>query len=133
MRAMLDAFNQQFAGRIEVRNVTRRWEDLYPAMPTAISAGKGPDVAVIHNDWIGTFAVRKVLIPIDDVVGALGLTEGDFIPAVWQAGLYGGKRYSVPPSTCTAWATTTTPRTWRRSGSRRRRPSGPRTRTRSPS
>ncbi|MEV4476710.1 extracellular solute-binding protein [Nonomuraea sp. NPDC049504] len=96
MRAMLDAFNQQFAGRIEVRNVTRRWEDLYPAMPTAISAGKGPDVAVIHNDWIGTFAVRKVLIPIDDVVGALGLTEGDFIPAVWQAGLYGGKRYSVP-------------------------------------
>ncbi|MGV9772118.1 substrate-binding domain-containing protein [Streptosporangium sp. NPDC003464] len=96
MRAMLEAFNKEFSGRIEVRNVTRRWEDLYPAMPTAIAAGKGPDVAVIHNDWIGTFAARQTLIPLDDVVGALKLTEADFIPAVWNAGIYEGKRYSVP-------------------------------------
>ncbi|MER5423334.1 substrate-binding domain-containing protein [Streptosporangium roseum] len=96
MRTMLEAFNKQFSGRIEVRNVTRRWEDLYPAMPTAITAGKGPDVAVIHNDWIGTFAARQTLIPLDDVVGALELTESDFIPAVWKAGIYDGKRYSVP-------------------------------------
>ncbi|GAA3412418.1 extracellular solute-binding protein [Streptosporangium vulgare] len=96
MRTMLEAFNKEYAGRIEVRNVTRRWEDLYPAMPTAITAGKGPDVAVIHNDWIGTFATRKTLIPLDDVVGALKLSESDFIPAVWNAGIYDGKRYSVP-------------------------------------
>ncbi|MFI7445126.1 extracellular solute-binding protein [Nonomuraea indica] len=96
MRAMLETFNKQFAGRIEVRNVTRRWEDLYPAMPTAIAAGKGPDVAVIHNDWVGTFAARRTLLPLDDVVGALSLSEADFIPAVWNAGVYQGKRYSVP-------------------------------------
>ncbi|MEN3540695.1 ABC transporter substrate-binding protein [Microbispora sp. ZYX-F-249] len=96
MRAMLDAFNKAYSGRIEVRNVTRQWADLYPAVPTAIAAGKGPDVAVIHNDWISTFAARQVLVPLDDVVGALGLTESDFIPAVWQAGVYDGKRYSVP-------------------------------------
>ncbi|MBB2912030.1 multiple sugar transport system substrate-binding protein [Streptosporangium becharense] len=96
MRAMLEAFNKEYSGRIEVRNVTRRWEDLYPAMPTAISAGKGPDVAVIHNDWIGTFAARRTLIPLDDVVGALRLGESDFIPAVWNAGVYDGRRYSVP-------------------------------------
>ncbi|GGS95572.1 ABC transporter substrate-binding protein [Planobispora rosea] len=96
MRTMLDSFNKEFSGRIEVRNVTRRWEDLYPAMPTAITAGKGPDVAIIHNDWIGTFAARRTLVPLDDVVGALELTEADFIPAVWNAGVYDGKRYSVP-------------------------------------
>ncbi|GAA2911533.1 extracellular solute-binding protein [Streptosporangium fragile] len=96
MRTMLEAFNKEYAGRIEVRNVTRRWEDLYPAMPTAISAGKGPDVAIIHNDRIGTFAARRTLVPLDDVVGALQLGETDFIPAVWNAGIYDGKRYSVP-------------------------------------
>ncbi|MEV5432604.1 ABC transporter substrate-binding protein [Streptomyces sp. NPDC052701] len=96
MKAMLAAFNEKYAGRITVKNTTRRWEDLYPAMPTAISAGKGPDVAVIHNDQIATFAVRGTLIPLDDVVSALKLTESDFIPAVWQAGVYEGKRYSVP-------------------------------------
>ncbi|NUR87815.1 MAG: extracellular solute-binding protein, partial [Nonomuraea sp.] len=66
------------------------------ALPTAIASGKGPDVAVIHNDWIGTLAARQVLVPIDDVVAALKLTENDFIPAVWKAGIYDGKRYSVP-------------------------------------
>ncbi|MEV4063347.1 extracellular solute-binding protein [Nonomuraea dietziae] len=96
MRTMLAAFNKEFAGRIEVRNITRRWEDLYPAMPTAIAAGKGPDVAVIHNDWIGTFAARQVLISLDDVVGALELSESDFIPAVWGAGVFGDKRYGIP-------------------------------------
>ncbi|SEP90703.1 ABC transporter substrate-binding protein [Streptomyces radiopugnans] len=96
MRAMLKAFNKEYAGRIEVRNTTRQWQDLYPAMPTAITAGKGPDVAVIHNDWVATFAARRTLVPLDDVVSALELTESDFIPAVWQAGIYGGKRYSIP-------------------------------------
>ncbi|MGK5499670.1 ABC transporter substrate-binding protein [Streptomyces sp. URMC 125] len=96
MRAMVEAFNKEYAGRIEVRNTTRRWEDLYPAMPTAITAGKGPDVAVVHNDWVATFAARRTLVPLDDVVSALGMKESDFIPAVWQAGVYRGKRYSVP-------------------------------------
>lgn len=96
MRAMVKAFNKEYAGRIEVRNTTRQWQDLYPALPTAITAGKGPDVAVIHNDWVGTFAARRTLVPLDDVVSALKLTEADFIPAVWRAGTYQGRRYSVP-------------------------------------
>jgi multiple sugar transport system substrate-binding protein len=96
MKQMLAAFNKEYEGRITVRNTTRQWQDLYPAMPTAITAGKGPDVAVIHNDWVATFAARNTLVPLDDVVGALKLSESDFIPAVWQAGIYDGKRYSVP-------------------------------------
>lgn len=96
MRAMLKAFNKEYAGKIEVKNTTRQWQDFYPALPTAISAGKGPDVAVMHNDWVGTFAARQVLVPLDDVVAALEMSESEFIPAVWQAGVYEGKRYSVP-------------------------------------
>ncbi|MET9395706.1 ABC transporter substrate-binding protein [Streptomyces sp. NPDC006624] len=96
MKKMLAAFNKEYAGRIEVRNTTRQWADLYPALPTAIAAGKGPDVAIIHNDWIATLAARGTLLPLDDVVSALGLSEDDFIPAVWRAGVWQDKRYSVP-------------------------------------
>ncbi|MFD0319177.1 ABC transporter substrate-binding protein [Streptomyces flavalbus] len=96
MQAMLASFNKRYGDRITVKNTTRQWADLYPAMPTAIAAGKGPDVAVIHNDQIATFAARRTLMPLDDVVSALGLSEDDFIPAVWQAGIYDGQRYSVP-------------------------------------
>jgi multiple sugar transport system substrate-binding protein len=96
MRAMVDAFNKEFSGKIEIRNVTRQWADLYPALPTAIAAGKGPDVAAMQVEQISTFAARQVLIPLDDVVGALQLTASDFIPAIWDAGVYNGKRYAVP-------------------------------------
>ncbi|MFI6510585.1 extracellular solute-binding protein [Streptosporangium sp. NPDC050855] len=96
LRAMLEAFNRRFSGRIAVRNVTRRWEDLYPAIPMAIAAGRGPDVAIVHNDWIATLAARRTLVPLDDLAGALGLTGSDFVPAVWNAGIYRGRRYSVP-------------------------------------
>lgn len=96
MRSMLQAFNEEYEGRIEVKNTTRQWQDLYPALPTAITAGKGPDVAVIHNDAVATFAARGSLVPLDDVVAALDMREAEFIPAVWQAGVYDGKRYSVP-------------------------------------
>jgi multiple sugar transport system substrate-binding protein len=96
MKAMLDAFNTEYQDRIKVNNTTRQWQDLYPALPTAITAGKGPDVAVIHNDAVATSAARGTLIPLDDVVASVGMQEEEFIPAVWQAGLYDGKRYSVP-------------------------------------
>lgn len=96
MKTMLAAFNKKYRGKIEVRNTTRQWIDLYPALPTAIAAGKGPDVAVIHNDQVATFAARRSLVSLDDVVESLGMEESDFIPAVWQAGVYQGKRYSVP-------------------------------------
>lgn len=96
MRAMVAAFNKQYAGRIQVRITTKQWSDFYPALPTAIAAGKGPDVAAMHVEWLSTFAARGTLLPLDDVVASLGLSENDFIPAVWKAGIWRDKRYSVP-------------------------------------
>ena len=50
----------------------------------------------MHQDQLATNAVRKVIIPVDDVADALGLKEADFTPDVWKAGIYQDQRYGIP-------------------------------------
>lgn len=87
---------QQENEKITIENNTLDWAEFYPKLPAATQAGKGPDVGVMHIDQLATNAARKVIVPIDDVAEALGLAETDFAPAVWQPGIYDGKRYGIP-------------------------------------
>ena len=65
-------------------------------MPAAVTAGKGPDVGVMHLDQLATNAARKAIVPVDDLAKAIGLTQEDFTPEVWQAGIYHDARYGIP-------------------------------------
>ena len=38
----------------------------------------------------------RVIVPLDEVASGLELTEDDFAPAVWNAGVYKDKRYGIP-------------------------------------
>jgi multiple sugar transport system substrate-binding protein len=81
---------------IKIQQNTIRWADYYQRMPAAVTAGKGPDVGAMHLDQLATNAARKVIVPVDDVAQALGLSESDFTPEVWKAGIYQDKRYGLP-------------------------------------
>jgi multiple sugar transport system substrate-binding protein len=50
----------------------------------------------MHIDQLSTNAARGVIIGLDDVASALNLKESDFVPVVWKAGEYNGKRYGIP-------------------------------------
>jgi multiple sugar transport system substrate-binding protein len=65
-------------------------------MPAAVTAGKGPDVGAMHLDQLATNAARKVIVPVDDLAEALGLSENDFTKDVWTAGIYKDSRYGIP-------------------------------------
>ncbi|WP_238013388.1 ABC transporter substrate-binding protein [Dactylosporangium sp. AC04546] len=94
-KKLVDQFNAEHAN-IALTVATYKWEDYYAKLPGAVSSGNGPDIAVMHMDQLATFAARKVIQPVDDVAGALGLTESDFAATVWKGGMYGGKRYGIP-------------------------------------
>ena len=81
---------------ITIKNNTIEWADFYQQLPAAAQAGKGPDVGVMHLDQLATNAARNVLVPLDDLAETLGLEESDFAPAVWEPGIYEGKRYGIP-------------------------------------
>jgi multiple sugar transport system substrate-binding protein len=95
MLELLDGFMKEHPN-IHVRMVTARWTDFYQKFPAAVSAGKGPDVAINHIDQVATNAAHGAIVPLDDLVSELGLEEADFAPDVWRAGVYRGHRYSVP-------------------------------------
>jgi multiple sugar transport system substrate-binding protein len=82
--------------KITIKSNTVEWAQYYQRMPAAVTAGKGPDVGVMHVDQLATNAARKTIVPVDDLATALQLTESDFTPEVWQAAIYQGARYGIP-------------------------------------
>ena len=95
MKKLVDQFMTEHEN-IKVTMNTMQWADYYAKLPSAVTAGKGPDVAIMHVDTVATNAARRVIQPLDDVASALELTEADFATVPWQAGIYQDKRYAHP-------------------------------------
>lgn len=95
MTKMVDQFNQT-EKNITVKSNTVEWADFYQRLPAASKAKRGPDVGVMHLDQLATNAARSVIVPLDDVAKQIGLEASDFTPAVWDPGIYDGKRYGIP-------------------------------------
>lgn len=95
MEQMVEDFNAEHENITVVSN-TQPWGDLYQRMPAALTAGEGPDVAVIHLDQMATFAARNLLNPLDELADGVGLSADDFTEEVWTAGEYNDARYGIP-------------------------------------
>ncbi len=95
MQSLVKSFNAD-EEPITVQPNTIEWADFYQRLPAAVQADKGPDVGVMHLDQLASNAARSVIVPLDDLAEALGLSEEDFAPAVWEPGIYDGQRYGVP-------------------------------------
>jgi multiple sugar transport system substrate-binding protein len=95
MKKLVDQFNTENPN-IKVTMNTYQWADYYQKVPAAVSTGNGPDVGIMHVDHVATNAARGVILPLQDLAKALNLTEDDFSPPVWNAGVYRDTRYSIP-------------------------------------
>lgn len=95
MKGMVAQFMKENP-KITVTSNTVEWAQYYQRLPAAVTAGKGPDVGAMHLDQLATNAARSVIVPVDDVAKAIGLTQDDFTKEVWEAGQYKGARYGIP-------------------------------------
>jgi multiple sugar transport system substrate-binding protein len=95
MKDLVSRFNSE-QENITIKSNTIEWPDFYSRLPAAAQAGQGPDVGAMHLDQIATHAATNIIVPVDDVAEALGLTEEDFAPAVWGPGIYKDQRYGIP-------------------------------------
>lgn len=69
------------------------WSDLYQKVTSAIETGNPPDVLQIEPHMAAYLASMGQLLPLDDLVEALGVS--DIYPAVRDLQLYNGHRYGV--------------------------------------
>jgi multiple sugar transport system substrate-binding protein len=81
---------------IKIESNTIQWADFYQRVPAAVQAGKGPDVGVMHLDQLATHAARNIIVPLDDLADGIGISEEDYTPEIWAAGIYKDKRYGIP-------------------------------------
>ena len=57
------------------------------------------DIIALDLPWIGEFAEKNVLIPLDEVMSVEGLAPADFHTAGWKATHWDGRPYGVPAQT----------------------------------
>jgi multiple sugar transport system substrate-binding protein len=95
MQGLVDQFMEEHPN-ITIESNTIQWADFYQRVPAAVNANEGPDVGVMHLDQLATNAARNVIVPLDDLAENLELSEDDFTPEVWNAGIYNDARYGIP-------------------------------------
>lgn len=54
------------------------------------------DLIAVDLPWIGEFATREVLQPLDYWIERDGIDATDFYAAAWQGARYGGAQYGIP-------------------------------------
>ncbi|SDH91913.1 ABC transporter substrate-binding protein [Lutimaribacter saemankumensis] len=57
------------------------------------------DIIAVDLPWIGEFAEKNVLMPLDQVMDLARLDPADFHTAGWKAAHWGGRAYGVPAQT----------------------------------
>jgi multiple sugar transport system substrate-binding protein len=95
IQKLIETFNAQEPA-FDVSFHVVPWGEYYDKLSINVAAGTVPDVSIMHGHFLPGYAIQDTLTPLDDAVQALGIQGGDYIPALWKAGVYNGVRYGIP-------------------------------------
>lgn len=93
---LVNQFNQEFAGRIQVEHTPLPWNEFYEKIQLAVPTGTAADLGIMHRDSLPLRASQGLLRPIDDLWEKWGYSEDMFLPGVAAETVWQGKRYSIP-------------------------------------
>lgn len=94
MRALVNRFNdEQAESRVQRRRFP--FDEYYDNLSTALAAGTGPDVAVVHASELRRFA--DLLVPLDSALDST--THEAYLPALWDHTTVDGRRLALPLDT----------------------------------
>ena len=75
----------------------QRLPDLYKNSRKVFAASKSEyDVVSINMPWLGDFAEKCYLAPLDDLLNDAAINALDFHPSVWGTGNWNGTQYGIP-------------------------------------
>ncbi|HHW11404.1 MAG TPA: ABC transporter substrate-binding protein [Firmicutes bacterium] len=99
MQRLVDRFNQEYKGKIEVQMSVMPAGNFYEKIISAVVSNQAPDFCIMHVDRLAEFTSRGILLPLDEYVEALGLKGSDYAEPLWNGGIWQGKRYAIPLDT----------------------------------
>jgi ABC-type glycerol-3-phosphate transport system substrate-binding protein len=96
---MVDAFNQEHAGRIHVTKITQT--QIERKLLIAIAGDTAPDVAGAYANNVAPYADRNALVPLDDRLKDAGMGREDYIPVFWKFCQHRGRYWALPTTPAT--------------------------------
>lgn len=95
MQKIVSNFNASHSG-IKINMTINPNGNYNGSLTTAISARRGPNIFVVDDVLMATYASAGVLAAIDQQASAAGLKASDFDSSLWNGGNYNGKQYAIP-------------------------------------
>lgn len=96
MERMVDRF-MATNPNIKIEQQQIQWTEFHTKMLTAVPAGQGPDVAIMHTYEVPRYVEVGAVTEFTDAdLQVLNLQGRDFVERAWDGGVFKGKRYSVP-------------------------------------
>jgi multiple sugar transport system substrate-binding protein len=66
------------------------------SLTTAISAHKAPNMFVVDDVAMATYAAAGILTPVQQAADTVGLKQEQFYSSLWQGGNYKSTQYAIP-------------------------------------
>lgn len=93
---VVDRFNEEYAGRININMEIMPWDTLYQKLPLAISTDEAPSFILTGSEIIPSYVESGSLMPLDDFWTVTGINESDINQAALDICKYDGQYYSIP-------------------------------------
>jgi multiple sugar transport system substrate-binding protein len=84
---------------VYVKQLRLESNEYYVKLSTALSSGKGPDVAVAHVDRMSPFVKAKQIMPLDDLASEVGFDFKDLEESNVRSVSFMSKPYALPLDT----------------------------------
>lgn len=101
MKKLIEDFNAAHAGQVKIEATTLEWgTPFYAKVQTSAAVGEAPDIMTYHASRIPLAVQQGILQELTPEDWAtMGLGQGDFAAATWDAVTIEGKQYAVPLDT----------------------------------
>lgn len=101
MKKLIEDFNAAHSGQVGIDATTLEWgTPFYAKVQTSAAVGEAPDIMTYHASRIPLAVQQGVLQEITAADwAAMGLGQGDFATATWDAVTIDGTQYAVPLDT----------------------------------
>ncbi len=98
IRDLIKEYNSTHTN-IFIKTTYIEWSKFNDKLMTAIVGGAPPDVVLLDRFVTASYAARKALVPLDELIKKDKIKSSDFFKACWDECVYNGKVWSIPHHT----------------------------------
>ena len=94
LQRIVDAFNDEYKGQINVNMVVMSWDDYYSKLALALRTKRAPDVGIVHYDNVCSVIYQGIALELDSYLDRF--PKDDFFNLAWEISRQDGHQYGIP-------------------------------------